>query len=77
MNCWIIMPDTLSLMSDFTYWKLVECYLEKGDIPEAFKGTMRGIFEKGVTVWRSPDRIGRASVKMNRIDRKVKVRLDG
>lgn len=77
MNCWITMPDTLSLMTEFTYWKLVECYLEKGDIPEAFKGTMRGIFEKGVTVWRSPDRIGRVSVRKNWIDPTVKVRLDG
>lgn len=77
MNCWVSMPDTLSLMTEFTYWKLVECYLEKADMPEAFKGTVRGIFEKGVTVWQSPDRIGTASVKSNRIDRSVRVRLDG
>lgn len=77
MNCWVAMPDTLSLMTEFTYWKLVECYLEKADMPEAFKGTVRGIFEKGVTVWRSPDRIGTASVRGNRIDRSVRVRLGG
>lgn len=77
MNCWINMPDTLSLMTEFTYWKLIECYLEKGDVPESFKGTIRGIFEKGVTVWRSPDKIGRVSVRKNYIDRSVKVRLDG
>ena len=77
MNCWVGMPDTLSLMTEFTYWKLVECYLERADMPEVFKGTVRGIFEKGVTVWRSPDKIGTASVKSNRIDRSVRVRLDG
>lgn len=77
MDCWINMPDTLSLMTEFTYWKLIECYLEKGDIPESFKGTVRGIFEKGVTVWRSPDRIGRTNVRKNWIDRNVRVRLDG
>ena len=63
-------------MTEFTYWKLVECYLEKGDIPESFKGTIRGIFEKGVTVWRSPDRIGRTALKDNRIDTRVKVSLN-
>lgn len=76
MNVWIKMPDTLSLMTEFTYWKLVECYLEKGDIPESFKGAIRGIFEKGVTVWRSPDRIGTVQVKRNYVDTRVKVRLD-
>ena len=76
MNCWVKIPNTLSLMTEFTYWKLIECYLEKGDIPEAFKGTIRGIFEKGVTVWRSPDRIGRTALKDNRIDSRVRVSLD-
>lgn len=76
MNVWIKVPDTLSLMTEFTYWKLIECYLEKGDIPETFKGTIRGIFEKGVTVWRSPDRIGVTPVKKNFVDKSVKVRLD-
>lgn len=76
MNTWIKIPDTLSLMTEFTYWKLVECYLEKGDIPESFRGTIRGIFEKGVTVWRSPDRIGRTALKDNRIDTRVKVSLN-
>lgn len=76
MNCWITMPESLSLMSEFTYWKLVECYLEKGDLPETFKGTVRGIFEKGVTVWRNPGRIGVARVKENKINRNVRVRLD-
>ena len=75
MNVWIKMPSTLTLMSEFTYWKLAECYLEKADIPESFKGTIRGIFEKGVTVWRSPQRIGAVNVRNNRVIRDVKVRL--
>lgn len=75
MNVWIKMPSTLTLMSEFTYWKLAECYLEKADIPESFKGTIRGIFEKGVTVWRSPQRIGTVNVRNNRVIRDVKVRL--
>lgn len=75
MNVWIKMPSTLTLMSEFTYWKLAECYLEKANIPESFKGTIRGIFEKGVTVWRSPQRIGTVNVRNNRVIRDVKVRL--
>lgn len=75
MNVWIKMPDTLTLMTDFTYWKLAECYLERADMPETFKGTIRGIFEKGVTVWRSPQRMGTVNIRNNRINRDVKVRL--
>ena len=67
MNTWVRI-SYLSLMSHFTYWKLTECYLERADMPETFKGTIRGIFEKGVTVWKSPGMIGTANVRKNRID---------
>ena len=75
MNTWIKMPSRLSLMSEFTYWKLAECYLERADIPETFKGTVRGIFEKGVTLWRSPQRIGTINIRNNRIDKTNQVSL--
>lgn len=75
MNTWIRFPNTLSLMTDFTYWKLAECYLINTSIPEGFKSTVRGIFEKGVTVWRSPQRIGYVNIRSNRIDTSVRVRL--
>ena len=48
---------SISCMEKFTYWKLSESYL-KGNIPELYKQTIRGIFEKGVTVWTNPDDIG-------------------
>ena len=75
MNTWIKMPDKLSLMTEFTYWKMAECYLVDTFIPEGFKGSVRGIFEKGVTVWRSPQRIGNTNIRNNRINKDVKVRL--
>lgn len=77
MNVWIKMPNKLSLMTEFTYWKLVECYLVDTFIPEGFKSTVRGIFEKGVTVWRSPQRIGNTNIRNNKIDKTVRVTLGG
>lgn len=48
----------LHVMSKFTYWKMLECVVIAGSMPETFKQTIRGIFEKGVTVWRDPNDIG-------------------
>lgn len=74
MNTWVRVTH-LSLMKYFTYWKLTECYLEHANMPETFKGTVRGIFEKGVTVWRDPSYIGTANVRKNKIDSSVEVWL--
>lgn len=52
------LPSDLQCMSKFTYWKLSETYITSGKIPEQFKQTIRGIFEKGVTVWADPGYIG-------------------
>ena len=52
------LPADMMVMSKFTYWKLTETYLIAGAMPEAFKQAIRGIFEKGVTVWRDPSYIG-------------------
>lgn len=52
-------PSSLMVMTKFTYWKLSETYFYSATVPEAFKQAYRGMFEKGVTVWRNPDDIGR------------------
>lgn len=52
------MPDDFMCMTKFTYWKLSETYINPAPFPEGFKQVIRGIFEKGVTVWKSPDDIG-------------------
>lgn len=58
-------PASLHCMTKFTYWKFLDSYLlttrtENGvdvGIPEGFKQIIRGIFEKGVTIWVNPDDI--------------------
>lgn len=51
-------PQSLMVMSNFTYWKLSETYIKSARIPEGFKQAIRGIMEKGVTVWVDPRKIG-------------------
>ena len=51
-------PSSLMVMTKFTYWKMKETYIRAAGMPETFKQAIRGIFEKGVTVWANPDDIG-------------------
>jgi len=52
------MPPTFGVMTKFTYWKLRETYITSAACPEGFKQAIRGIFEKGVTVWTNPNEMG-------------------
>lgn len=61
----ISMPSSLMVMDKFTYWKLSETYITSSLCPESFKQVIRGIFEKGVTVWANPDDIGNISIADN------------
>lgn len=54
------MPRDLRLMTEFTYWKLQESFIE-GPIIESAKQAIRGIFERGTTVWSAPENIMAAS----------------
>ncbi len=51
-------PQNLQVMSRATYWKMSETFLSSATCPEPYRMTIRGIFEKGVTVYRNPDDIG-------------------
>jgi hypothetical protein len=53
-----LIPPSLMVMTKFSYWKMKETYIKAAGMPETFKQTIRGIFEKGVTVWANPDDIG-------------------
>lgn len=53
-----LIPNDLRVMSKFSYWKVSEIYIITGGMPENHKQTLRGILEKGVTVWTNPDDIG-------------------
>lgn len=58
-------PSNLMVMSKFTYWKLLETYINSATMPEGFKQIIRGIFEKGVTVWADPSYIGNIDLADN------------
>jgi hypothetical protein len=59
------LPADMMVMSHFTYWKMTETYLISAPMPESFKQAIRGIFEKGVTVWRNPSHIGTVDYALN------------
>ena len=65
INRFAKMPRSFMVMSKFTYWKLRETYIRASAMPESFKQTLRGIFEKGVTVWTNPDDIGKIDIADN------------
>lgn len=48
------LPSNFKVMSKFTYWKMSETYLGGAHIPENLRQALRGIFEKGVTMWENP-----------------------
>lgn len=58
-------PSSLMVMTKFTYWKLAETYISSAPMPEGFKQIIRGIFEKGVTVWANPNDIGNIDLADN------------
>lgn len=59
-------PDSFQVMTKFTYWKLAETYVTGAPMPESFKQIVRGIFEKGVTVWANPADIGTIDIADNK-----------
>lgn len=59
------MPTSYMVMTKFTYWKLSETYISASMMPESFKQIIRGIFEKGVTVWADPTFIGVTDIADN------------
>jgi hypothetical protein len=61
----VIPPANLLCMSKFTYWKMLETYITSGGMPESMKQIIRGIFEKGVTVWSDPSYIGNTDMADN------------
>lgn len=53
-----MVPTSLRCMEKFSYWQMANCEIVASDMPEVFKETIRGIFEKGATVWADPDLVG-------------------
>lgn len=65
INRWIKPPANLQCMTNFTYWKMQETNLGSSKVPELFREAIRGIFEKGVTVWNDPEKIGKTDLADN------------
>jgi hypothetical protein len=65
VQSFIRIPADFKVMTKFSYWKLQETYIIAGGMPESFKQAIRGIFEKGVTVWVSPSDIGNVDMGSN------------
>ena len=57
VNRWLVPPGDLRCCENFTYWKMQAVSLGGDQIPELFRETIRGIFEKGVTVWTDPNKM--------------------
>jgi hypothetical protein len=58
-------PASLQCMTHFTYWRMQETYIISSTMPESMKQIIRGIFEKGVTVWSNPPDIGVIDMAIN------------
>lgn len=65
VRAFIQMPASLMVMSKFTYWKLSETYINGASVPEGHKQVLRGIMEKGVTLWANPNDIGNIDIADN------------
>lgn len=48
------LPAGMRAMSRFTYWKCKDVRISGSGCPQYYIDTIRGIFEKGVTVWHEP-----------------------
>ena len=55
----------LKIMDHFSYWKVSETYITCAKANEAEKDAIRGVLEKGVTVWGKPSEIGNIAPAVN------------
>lgn len=55
----------LKIMNHFSYWKVSETYITCAKANEAEKDAIRGVLEKGVTVWDKPSEIGNIAPAVN------------
>jgi hypothetical protein len=67
VNRFIKPPENLSVMTKFSYWKFNQTYLVSSTVPENYKQALRGILEKGITIWENPADIGRTELSDNKI----------
>lgn len=57
---------SFNVMPRFSYWKCSSVYFDDNGVYEGGQAMIKSILERGVTVWRNPDDIGRISIYENR-----------
>lgn len=62
---WIVLPDRLNIMSEFSYWKVLDLALECATANETESEAIRGIFARGVTVYSDPEKLSDGDVSAN------------
>lgn len=65
-NQWVQMPQNLQVMSDFSYWRVLDLTLDCATANETEAEAIRGIFARGVTVFTDPDVLTSYDVADNR-----------
>lgn len=55
---YLVPQKNFMCMEKYTYWKMLDTSIICSTADEGVKNAIRGIFEKGVTVWRNPSDIG-------------------
>jgi hypothetical protein len=58
----------LKVMTRYSYWKMRECYLQNSYANNEELMTIKGILERGTTVWGNPNYIGSQSLDLNAVD---------
>lgn len=58
----------LKVMTHFSYWKMRECYLMNSYANNDEIMAIKGILERGTTVWNSPNYIGNTLLEDNNVD---------
>lgn len=73
VNAYTKLPTDLMVMSKFSYWRVREVYVDAAPMPELFKQALKGIMQKGVTVWAKPEMIGYTDPATNVPKRGIKI----
>lgn len=58
----------LKVMDHFSYWKMRECYLQNSYANNDEIMAIKGILERGTTVWATPNNIGNVNPEINTVN---------
>lgn len=64
-NRYINVGTNLNVMDHYSYWRMADVYVQHFEGDESSKDVVRGILERGVTVWRDAALIGQVGLAYN------------